>query len=222
MNFLWSNDCLQWLKGHLRLAFIRHTVEKKEKKKEEEKNPFWTAKTKRRNSYNSISFHQTISSFNGLIFLSNSAAFLFLKLNVPQCACKESICGWIWCGWLALHFICDQLNQALDWSNGDLRVTLLKEIEVSADIHIGKAIYLPWLEAGTKVNGQKLSKTLKWLESEPYLFSISTKSVEEPVLPRAAFDICWAAFAILRARFRHIRTLVKRIKESFWLKIIVI
>ena len=47
------------------------------------------------------------------------------------------------------------------------------------------------------------------------MFSISTKSVAEPVLPRAAFDICCAAFAILKARFRHIKTLVTIYKKNF-------
>lgn len=36
------------------------------------------------------------------------------------------------------------------------------------------------------------------------------KSITDPVLPRAAFAICCAAFAILKARLRHNRTLVQK------------
>jgi hypothetical protein len=41
-----------------------------------------------------------------------------------------------------------------------------------------------------------------------YLLSISMKRETEPPLPRAALAICCAAFAILKARFKHRRTLV--------------
>ena len=40
-----------------------------------------------------------------------------------------------------------------------------------------------------------------------YLFNISMKSMTDPLLPRVALAICWAALAILKARFKQSITL---------------
>lgn len=56
-----------------------------------------------------------------------------------------------------------------------------------------------------------LKRGLGWiLKQKDYLFSISMKSDTGPVLPLVAFDICWAAFAILNARFRQSITLIQQ------------
>jgi hypothetical protein len=47
--------------------------------------------------------------------------------------------------------------------------------------------------------------------SRVYLFKISINRVADPLLPLVALAICWAAFAILKARFKQRRTL----KQSF-------
>lgn len=39
------------------------------------------------------------------------------------------------------------------------------------------------------------------------LFKISTNRITGPLLPRATLAICWAAFAILSARFKQSKTL---------------
>lgn len=45
--------------------------------------------------------------------------------------------------------------------------------------------------------------------SRVYLFKISINRVTDPLLPLVALAICWAAFAILKARFKQRRTLNK-------------
>jgi hypothetical protein len=51
-------------------------------------------------------------------------------------------------------------------------------------------------------------KLLRNSKIKIYLLRISMKRETEPPLPLAALAICCAAFAILKARFKHKRTLV--------------
>ena len=108
------------------------------------------------------------SRLDGLVLLSHGTTFLFLKLNVPQCAGKESIRGQIRRSWVALHFICNQFDQALDWSNGDLWVSLLKEVEISADK----------MKGNTNLHkGQEMTRKLAWIENKIFTCSVSRQRV---------------------------------------------
>lgn len=73
-----------------------------------------------------------------------------------------------------------------------------------------KVIYLP----SRRKQYSNVTKLWTISEHKNYLFSISMKRETGPVLPLVAFDICWAAFAILNARFRQSITLVHQEEKS--------
>jgi len=96
----------------------------------------------------------------------------------------------------------------LDCGACDLGVSLLKKIEVpdanSPMIH--KSNHTTHIKSYLLCVCKKVQI---WYELQTTdLFSISTKSVTGPLLPRVTLAICWAALAILKARFKQSRTLL--------------
>lgn len=75
----------------------------------------------------------TVSHLDRLIFFTHDTTFLFLELYVSHGVCQESISNWIPGVGVTLHLSGNQLNQALNSSNSDLRVPLLKKVEIPAE-----------------------------------------------------------------------------------------
>jgi hypothetical protein len=134
------------------------------------------------------------------IFFAYAPTFLLLKFNVPQSARKECLCRWISYRVITLLLRSNQFNQILNHGICDLRNSFLKEVQVPEN---GESVRF------TDTN--QLSTRKYQIYSRVYLFKISINRVTDPLLPLVALAICWAAFAILKARFKQSRTL----KQSF-------
>ena len=163
--------------------------------------------------YNEAFVHhkRSLLYLNWIILFTHNTAFLFLKLDISQCAVKKSGGGKIWSWRLTLHFSSYQLNETLDSWTCNLWTSLLEEVQIpirSEEIRTQK--YKLYLKAKYKrihklLCLKKLHGFISLLDTN--LFRISTNKVTGPLLPRVTLAICWAAFAIRRERFRHSKTL---------------